>query len=105
MSVLHSYFDYQCNQCSPVRDDYERRVNYDDEGKEYITYEKVDYPSYQKSLGDSSLWSIDALLQAGINPNFSINTGFGTRLQGIDTIKQAQDFVDKLVADSESKTE
>lgn len=101
MSVLHSQFDYNCNQCSPVRDDYSRIVNVDDEGVELITYEKVDYPSYQKSLGDASVWSLQALLKAGINPNFNISTTFGTRLDGINTIQQAEAYVEKLVAEKE----
>lgn len=105
MSVLHSYFDYDCNQCSPVRDDFERVVNVDEDGVEHITYEKVDYPSYQKSLGDASVWSLESLLKAGINPNFNISTSFGTRLDGINTIQQAQAYVDKLVSDNEIKSE
>lgn len=105
MSVLHVYFDYECNQASPVRDDLVRVVNFDEDNVEHVTYEKFDYPTYQKSLGDSSVWDLKALLSAGINPAFGIHTSFGTRLDGINTIKQAEAYVEKLVADNEIKSE
>ena len=52
------------NQCSPVQPDYVRVVNYDEDGEEFITFEPVDYPELQRSLGSVEDWSLNALLQA-----------------------------------------
>lgn len=99
MSVLKHYFDKSVNQASPVQPDYDRVVNYDEDGNEFITYVEVDYPKIQESHGLVGDWSLDALLKAGINPNFSIHTGNPTRLEGIGTIQDAEAYVDSLLVD------
>ena len=96
-------FDYTVNQCSPVQDDFIRKVNYDEDGNEFVTYEKVDYAKLIASNGSASDWSLNALLKAGINPNFSITTGNSTRLEGIGVIDDAQAYVDALFADEVSE--
>ena len=65
MSVLKRYFDKKVNQCSPVQVDYERVVNYDEDGSEFITYVPVDYKKLVKSNGTVDCWQLDSLLKAG----------------------------------------
>lgn len=101
--VLDKLFSAGIDQSSPVQDDYNRIVNYDEDGNEFITYEKVDYAKLIASNGSVLDWSLDALLKAGINPNFSIHTGNCTRLEGIGVIDDAQAYVDALFADEEVK--
>lgn len=105
MSVLSAHFDKSVNQCSPVQPDFNRVVNYDKNGNEIITYEEVDYPSIQDSLGTVHEWSLNALLRAGINPNFPIHTGNSTRLDGIDVVNQASAIADSILAENEDLPE
>lgn len=83
MIDLPHLFNYDLDQSSPVVDDYMRKVNYDEDGNEFITFEKVDYPKLQKSLGSAKDWSLEALLKAGIDPKFGIHTGNPTRIEGL----------------------
>lgn len=76
--VYDSKSDFQSRVCS----DLERVVNYDEDGNEHITYERVDYPKIQDSLGSFVMWSLQSLMDAGIDPKFGICTGFNTRLEG-----------------------
>ena len=106
MSVLKAYFDEKVNQCSPVQDDFVRKVDYDEDGNEFISYEKVDYPTLQKSLGTVNDWSISALLKAGVNPDFPIHTGAPTRIEGISTLEKFSTLADEILApmnDNEEK--
>lgn len=59
MSVLSLNFDYDCNQCSPVQVDYLPKVDIDEDGKEFTSYEKVDYSKVSESL---ELWICGALV-------------------------------------------
>lgn len=93
MSVLKAYFDKKVNQESPVCPDFVRKVNYDKNGNEFITYEEFDYPTYQKSLGSVADWSLDALLKAGIDPAFPISTTNPTRLDGFGQVMNAIDII------------
>lgn len=101
--VLDKYFSAGIDQSSPVQKDYDRKVNYDEDGNEFITWEEVDYPKLIRSLGSVSDWSLNSLLKAGINPNFSISTGNPTRLEGLGVIDGAQAYVDALFAENENK--
>ena len=101
--VLDCYFSAGIDQSSPIQKDYNRVVNYDDEGNEFITWEEVDYSKIVKSLGSVADWSLNALLKAGINPNFSISTGNPTRLEGLGVIDDAQAYVDALFAEETNK--
>ena len=82
---------------SPIQDDYNRVVNYDELGNEYVSYEKVNYPELQASLGSWSDWSLNSLLAAGIDPAFGIHTGNPTRLEGLDSLNQMISDVDSLL--------
>lgn len=97
MSVLKCYFDKSVNQASRVCDDFVRKVNYDEKGNEFITWEKFDYPTFQKSNGSALDWSLDALLKVGINPDFGIRTGFNSRLDGLDELSSAADKINALL--------
>ena len=103
MSVLSKYFCKDLDISSPIQVDVARKVNYDEDGNEFITYEEVDYPKLQQSLGKVSDWSLDSLLKAGINPNFSIHTGNSTRLEGIDTLQQFDAIADSILSETENK--
>lgn len=103
MSVLKAFFDKSVNQCSPIREDYERVVNYDEEGNEFITWSKVDYAKLQKSNGSVSDWNLDVLIKAGIDPKFGIHTGLNTRLEGVGAVEQFAAAADAILAETENK--
>lgn len=90
---------------SPIVDDYVRSVFYDDDGNEVIKFVKTDYPSIQASHGNVSDWSIDALLKAGVNPDFGIQTGFTTRLNGLAQLQLAVDYGNALADEIEKGVE
>lgn len=98
--MIKNYIDKGVNQSSPVQVDKQRVVKYDDKGKEYIVFEKVDYPKLQRSLGTVGDWNLNALLKAGINPNFSIHTGLNTRLEGHSTVMNFSSELDEIFADN-----
>lgn len=104
-SVLDTYFDDTVNQLSPVETDYVRVVKYDEKGDEHIVWEPFDYPEYQKFLGPVNNWTLEALLKAGIDPNFGISTGYPTRLEGINAINDFSAVADGLLADLENNKE
>lgn len=87
---------------SRVCDDLQRVVNVDENGDERITFEKVDYPKLQESLGDFMKWSLKSLVSAGIDPDFGIKTGFNTRLDGVDVVESSVKVINDVI-DSESK--
>lgn len=89
---------------SPVVDDFDRVVNLDEKGNDHVTFEKVDYPKVQESLGDFMKWSLKSLVAAGIDPDTGIRTGFNTRLAGISALQAGIDAVVNVV-ESESKSE
>ena len=97
-SALARLFNYELDQSSPVQDDVARIVNYDEDGNEFITYEKVDYPKLQRSLGSVLDWSLSALLKAGVNPNFPIHTGNSTRLDGLDALTAFENMADEVLS-------
>lgn len=105
MSVLKMYFDKSVNQCSPVAVDYNRVVNYDEDGIQFITYEKVDLAKFQQSLGLVDNWSLDSLVKAGIDPRFGIHTGFNTRLEGIGMLDGLISYADSVLAPEENNEE
>lgn len=87
---------------SPSCDTMKRVVNYDENGNEFITFEKEDLLTYQKSLGLVTDWSLDALLKAGVNPNFSIQTGYATRLDGLDALNSSVDAINSVLDEIEN---
>lgn len=104
MSVLSAYFDSSFNQASPVQKDFNRVVNYDENGNEYITWEEVDYSSIQNANGVVSDWSLNSLLAAGINPGFPIHTGSPTRLEGISVVDSAAAIADEILSTNDSNS-
>lgn len=102
--MVTKYFDKSVPKSSPIQKDYNRIVNYDEDGNELITYEEVDYPSIQESNGSVEVWSLNALLKAGVNPNFPIHTGNNTRLEGLNALNQAVAIADSILAE-ETKSE
>lgn len=103
--MLKKYVDDGIDHSSPVQKDYNRVVNYDEDGNEFITWEEVDYSKLIRSLGSVEDWSLNALLAAGVNPNFGISTGNPTRLEGLGVIDDASAYVDALLAETENKDE
>lgn len=95
--------EFSCE--SPIQVDFDRKVNYDEDGNEFITYVEVDYPTLQQSLGSVEHWKLSALLSAGVNPNFSIHTGLNTRLEGLGVIENAAAMAEKIIAETDSNNE
>lgn len=89
---------------SPIQVDFNRVVNHDDDGNEFITYEEFDYPKYQQSLGKWNDWSLDSLLKAGIDPAFPIHTGMNTRLEGVDVLNGIISDLDAALAPEMEKS-
>lgn len=89
-------------QQSPVMEDKVRVVKHDGD-TEIVMYEKFDYPKYQQSLGRVSDWSLNALLAAGINPDFGIHTGNPTRIEGLDYIDAMIAQADEILAGAEEE--
>lgn len=100
MSVLSKNFDYKSNQCSPTRVDYFPYKEVDEKGKEYTSYKEVDYSEVVKSHGTMEMWSLEALVKAGIDPNFGIRTGFATGLEAESAIQSAIGVIDSAIAES-----
>lgn len=96
------YFNPEVNVQSPVQEDVLRKSQFDEDGNEFVVYEKVDYPKFQKSLGKAESWSLNSLLSAGINPDFPIHTGNGTRLEGLNSIAEFEAAADAILSDFEN---
>lgn len=101
--VLTKNFSYEVDQFSPVQEDFSRKVQYDEDGIEHIVFVPVDYPAIQASFGFVSDWSLNALLAAGVNPNFPISTGLNTRLEGVDVLAQFDSVADSILNDESNK--
>lgn len=98
-SVIQSLFNYSGAFKSPVIDDFERVEKRSDDSVD-VVYQKVDYPSVQQSHGKVTDWSLNSLLKAGVNPQFSIHTGFGTRLEGVSELQKLSAVADAVLAPS-----
>lgn len=104
MSVLKVNFNKK-DYNSPTMDDLERKVRIDEDGNEFITYEKVDYKTFEKERGLVDVWKLDKMLAAGISPTISsIHTGNNTRLEGSNTVADAIATLD-IILDEENKEE
>lgn len=87
MSIISSNF-IKRRYVSPVIDEYEQKISYDEDGREVITYSKVDFHKILVSNGYVRDWSLQNLLTAGIDPKFGIHTGKPTRLDGVDDLDE-----------------
>lgn len=95
-------FDSSVPAFSPVFGDVERKVEFDEDGKEIVSFVPVDYKKINDERGTVDNWSLDSLLKAGINPNFGIHTGSSvSRIEGFDVIENASKDVDVLLNSSE----
>ena len=98
VNVLSRHFNYALEQRSPDCPDFMRRKRVDEKGNTLFVYVQVDYKAIQKANGDASNWSLKNLLQAGINPQFSIHTGFGTRLEAASQLVEFAVAADAALA-------
>lgn len=96
MSVLKTHYDKNVNVCSPVKEDVQLVISYDEDGNELISFEPVDYSAVIAEHGDVNLWALKSLLKAGINPgSFSIHTSANSRIENESGVQQMlQDVVD-----------
>ena len=97
-------FDSKSVCQSRVCADYDRVVNYDEDGNEHVVYELTDYPKIQASLGSFKDWSLQALVDAGIDPRFAIRTGFNTGLAGFNAVNSAINVINQSI-ESDKKSE
>lgn len=104
-NVLTRLFNYELKQASPVREDFVQVEKRDEDGNIFTVYEKFDYPRFQASLGLVKDWSLNALLRAGVNPSFTISTGFNTRLEAADQFADISAAADAILADNVSNGE
>lgn len=75
------------SQCSPVVPEYALKIVHDASGNSIPTWVEVDTDEIIRSHGDINMWSLNALLAAGINPaDMNIHTGYNTRLEGINDL-------------------
>lgn len=102
---LKNHFDFDVDLCSPVQDDFDRHVSYDEDGNEFVSYVKTDYPAIQSANGLCAVWNLNALLKAGVNPNFPIRTGNPTRIEGLNALNDFSATADAILADVEPKNE
>ena len=105
LSVLESHFDKSINQNSPCHDDFVRVSKFDEGGHEVVTYQKADYSTSIASHGVASDWSLDNLLKAGINPNFSIHTTANSRIESYSDVKAVVAEVEAAISQSEGENE
>lgn len=103
MNGKNKNFDVDSKFESSVKTDFVRVVNRDDEEREFISYEKVDYPAIIERNGTMKDWSLQSLLKAGINPDFGIHTVNNTRLEGFNTVQDAAAMADSIFAESEEQ--
>lgn len=101
--MITKYFNADLDKGSPVQKDFDRVVNYDDEGNEFITYVEVDYAKIVQSHGSVGDWSLNALLKAGINPQFGIHTGNPTRIEGLGDLDAFSQVADSILSEIEEK--
>lgn len=105
MSVLKSYFNHSVNQNAQVSDVYLLVDKVDKDGNTILVPQKIDYAEIQKSHGTVDMWSIDALMKAGINPAFNIHTGNVTRLEGIYDVNSVLSEIPESVVTIEETTD
>lgn len=101
-NVLEKYCNASAVFQSPYQEDKRRTVNYDSDGNELISYPVVDGSEIVKANGSFLNWSLNALLSAGINPDFAIHTGFSSRLDGYSSVLEAVSSIESLLPEESS---
>lgn len=104
MSILKSNF-IKKDYVSPIIEEKEMKISYDEDGREVVTYEKVNFHDIIASNGRASDWSLQSLIKAGIDPNFPIHTGNPTRLDGLDTLDRFTQAVEDIFKDDTPTTD
>ena len=94
-------FDTEISPFSPVIGDVERKVSFDEDGKEIVSFPEVDYKKLQASRGTVDNWSLDEMLKAGVDPgSINIHTASSvSRFEVAGVIDQLEQDVDKLFDD------
>lgn len=104
MSVQKHLFN-PISQFSPVIPTYDLQKCYDEEGNVIMTWEKTNGDSLIRANGSADLWSLDALMKAGINPeSMHIHTGYSTRLDGINDLQSVAAEVEAAVNNNEKNS-
>ena len=101
MKLIEKMFNYELDQRSPIQKDVWRKVDHDEDGIEIISWPEVDYEKLQQSLGTVDDWKLENLLKAGIDPSFSIHTGYNTRLEGVNDINNIEKNLDEIFSNPE----
>lgn len=97
-SVLEKYFNSSVSHTSPVIDEVERKVDYDEKGNEIVSFVPVDTKKIIASNGKVDVWKLDNLIKAGINPqSMSIHTGLVSRVEGASVVNDFEKVVDAFV--------
>lgn len=102
MSALTKLFNYKINQyATPDIPDLTMTVKKNKNGEDIITWEPTDFKKIVADNGTVDMWSLNALIAAGINPDIPIHTGYNTRLEGAGELGIIDEEVEKLLtADS-----
>lgn len=87
MSVFHRKVEWCVAHPSPVFPDIRLQKVLKDNESEVSTFVEFDNKSYQNSLGNVGLWSLESLINSGIDPQFGIHTTGSSRLDGVDDLK------------------
>ena len=107
--VLKTQFNYSINQFSPVVKELGFKIEYDEDGRELVTFPEIDLREVTKSLGTVEDWNLKNLLAAGVNPeNIRVSTSFPTRIECFDGVAEFIGALDSVNSDSNidnSKTE
>lgn len=103
MSVFYRKDEWCVAHPSPTFSDIRLQKVLKDDESEVSTFVEYDNASYQKSLGNVGLWSLDALIDAGIDPQFGIHTSGSSRLDGISDLNAFKSAVDSLSNVDDSK--
>lgn len=101
MKLLERIFNYKIDQRSPIQKDKIRKVDYDEDGNEIISWIEPDYEKLQQSLGTINDWNLNNLLKAGVNPSFPIHTGYNTRLEGVNVINNLENKINEIFENPE----
>ena len=105
MAHIYLVYDKKADCQSRVRPDFDRVLNVDEDGNEHIIFELTDYKKIQESLGSWKMWTLQALMSAGIDPKFGIKTGLNTRLEGYGAVESAVAAISGSIEVDSNKSE
>lgn len=102
-NALTRNFNYDLDQRSPKMGELSRVEKRSDDGSIVVTYEPTDFDAVRASLGSVDDWSLNALRDAGVNPNFPIHTSAPTRMESVSTLHDLIARGEALLADLGAK--